>query len=222
MARLDTSRVCIALGVVLGGAWFLYNLNLPDLHRGRVCCDSVDYIAIADQPYGDLLSYTGSRTFGYPLFLKVHASLRDGLGVGAWIDWVTLASVTAFLLQVFTSIFLFRSFRAARVEVPAWILLLLLAHPGLASHAALPLTDSLTTSLLTFGVAAGCRALCQTRMRPLWALALGSALGAVYFVRPPLLLVVQVSLLLWLMMAWASRASLPPCEGACQSGPLVF
>ena len=135
----------LLLSYFLSFSWFLYNLNLPPLYKGLVCCDSTSYLEISKIPWVQLLTYIDHRTMGYPIFLKFGSTVALSLGL---IDHtITLALFLQFFLHIFAMTFLYRQINRSGLHLPTAGLVILICHPGLVSAAALPLTDSITTSL---------------------------------------------------------------------------
>jgi hypothetical protein len=211
--------------------WFLFNATLPPLLRGRVCCDSVEYLGLAEGAHSlsEILGTTGARTLGYPLFLWLHKAAVHAVGLDSF-DWVQVALFTALMLHVGAALFLFRSMPQAH---PVF-LGLLIANPGLTSQAALPLTDSLTTSLCTLALGFALRSFspgcggpenersasgspsrweCLTRSGAsgwttfLNAAAAGAMLGAAVLVRPSLQVIAPAFIVAWgALLSWRARS----------------
>ncbi len=145
----DIAAGCVSLG------WFLYNVTLHDMYKGRICCDSVNYIDLAKEIHSvqDVVLQYGWRTNGYPVFLKLHQFLVESV-FGLSIDFVYVSLVSTFILHVAAAAFFYTSLRKAGLLVPRLLLWLLVLHPGLVSHTAVPLTDGFVTTIVMF--AAGC------------------------------------------------------------------
>src|SRR5262245_35840989 len=97
-----TRRVVSARGdliaLALGFTWFMLNVSLPGVYRGKVCCDSIGYRNIARDlgSISDILTHYDYRPLGYPLFLRLHLTAVQELGLGQFIDWVDSSLFTAF------------------------------------------------------------------------------------------------------------------------------
>ena len=134
--KLFRKRQLLFLIYFLSFSWFFYNLNLPPLYKGLVCCDSTSYLEISKIPWVQLLTYIDHRTMGYPIFLKFSSSFALSLGL---IDHtVTLAMFLQFFLHVFAMTFLYKQVNRSGFNLPIIGLLILVCHPGLVSAAALP------------------------------------------------------------------------------------
>lgn len=212
--RLPSEWPWAAAGIVLGAAWFAWNLSLAPVLKGRVCCDSTDYIKVARHldSWSKLADYNAllpegtpvHRAVGYPAFLAAHLHLVEGLGLQNAVDPVNVALVTGLLLYFAACVFLFASVRGAGIRIHPVALTALLAHPGLTSHAALPLTDTFSTSLLMLGAASLPRAGSPCKDWR-WAGAAGLFIGWAALARPSLR---PLSILLisgW--AAWSAWAS---------------
>jgi hypothetical protein len=210
----STQKFWIIAGGLLGAYWFFRNYGLPPLFRGRVCCDSTDYIRISWNlttlsswlnfdslyPYGP---GSTERAMGYPTLLAFHR------GFLALINLKSLDSVDASLFTVLafyfgSSYFFYRSLLSIGLNLHPIVLFLLLAHPGLTSHAALPLTDTLATSLVMVTSSAIIRAGGNwTRNGRKYALLAGIALGATVLVRPSFQIPVAGCIGVWMFVsAW--------------------
>ncbi|MBI1812962.1 hypothetical protein HY285_00845 [Candidatus Peregrinibacteria bacterium] len=195
------------VSILIAVAWFLFNVTLPDMFNGRLCCDSVGYIAIAKKltSIQDVLTNYGGRTLGYPLFLKANFLMTDWLPAGQLFDGVTLSLVTALFLHLCSSFFLYHSVQTVGFKVHRAALWLLIIHPGLVSHAALPLTDGFATTLFMF--AAGCmlRAYSGWHWKNVaWAAGTGALLGWIVLTRPGHLPAASLTIVLWMAIAFSS------------------
>jgi hypothetical protein len=198
-------------GCLIGIAWFFYNYTLPPLYKGRVCCDSVGYIAVVTDAAGlkDILLGAGERTIAYPLFLGLHRAFLQLLGVAA--DWVALSLVTSLALHFAAILFVYWVLVARlKARLSPVFLFLALAHPGLVSQAALPLTDSFAASVSAVALGFAMWAY-EERLAPraafLCHLATGALLGACILTRPSFLLVVATTVpTLWLLVPAIVRA----------------
>ena len=206
-----------AIGIACGAFWFLSNLGLPVYSRGIMCCDSMQFLWLSTQEIGSLIYHLSERTFGYPLYLAVFQWLYSPAP-----QEVALASAftTQFILSVIGSTVLFFGFRSTGLKVPLICYALLLAHPALAGIAAIPLTDSLGSSLASAFI--GVVALLCASQRHLWAkcLALGFFAGTILSVRPPStpFIIIWTALLLPLV-AWGafvqSRSVITTTQALC-------
>jgi hypothetical protein len=117
--------------------WFLFNATLPDVYRGKLCCDSVEYVETARSSWeiGQILTHYEYRTLGYPLFLHAHLFLLKKLGFATPDDWtwVHVSLYTVFIFFVCTSYFLYNSFLRRGIQLHRVALYILLLHPGLLS-----------------------------------------------------------------------------------------
>ncbi|MDB4938647.1 MAG: hypothetical protein JWP87_5619 [Labilithrix sp.] len=202
-------------GCALAIAWFVYNVTLPPLYKGRICCDSVGYIAIANEASGlwEIFLGVSNRSFGYPLFLGAHKALVQLLGLGT--DWVVLSLVTSLVFHIVAVLFLYAVLvHRLKMNVSPAFLLLALAHPGLVSHAALPLTDSLATSISTAAVAFamwGYEDGLRPRSTMFLQLAAGALLGADIVIRPTFLMVAAATVpIVWLLLPALHHARRDP------------
>lgn len=136
------------VALVLGFSWFELNVLLPGVYRGKVCCDSIAYQAIAGglRSFFHILQHYDYRPLGYPLFLLVHLATVHALGLKYLVDWVDTSLYTAFLISVLAAYCFYNALRYAGLDVNRWVLWALLVHPGLTSYAAIPITDSLSVS----------------------------------------------------------------------------
>lgn len=184
-----SKSVLLLTGGIIGLGFFLYQLTLPPLFRGIICCDSVIYMNYARQlvrPRGDtqpvpalkveikeempptvappsadapkksrwsliletIFKSTSKYLPGYGAFLAVHSLISNLLG--GVLPWIEFSLLTAFLLSTASILFLWRSLNRSGIATPAWAAALILAFPTLATHAALPISDSLAISLNLF------------------------------------------------------------------------
>jgi hypothetical protein len=184
----------LLLGCLGGAFWFYYNYSLPPLLKGRLCCDSLEYITLTNkltswtQAFSDYSAMTGHyvhRTMGYPVFLYLHKQWVALLDIP--MDWVDLSLFTNLALHFASSVFLFRSLKYIGMKIHPIALFLLLVHPGLTSHAALALTDSLAASLFMLIVGCLARTVGRTDKGALgYAAAAGLLAGFAVLVRPSL------------------------------------
>ena len=136
------------LGLIGGFAWFLLNLSLDPAHRGLRCCDASVYLMLSENGPRFAWNHSSGRIFGYPFFLAVFRSFFTG--VGAFL----LPAMVAQLVAYFGScLLLVYSLKKTGLKVPAIIVALLFAHPALCGIAAISLSDSLTTSVLSSALA---------------------------------------------------------------------
>ena len=209
-------------------AWFAYGLSIDPANRLRG--DAMQYlrIALSFHSLGEAVGYTGTRTFGFPLFLYVMrgivgldptspASVQTFLAAVAIVLLVVhLAACTAFFVAVRTVVA-----RELRVDLHPIALALLLAHPTLATHASVALTDTLGADLLMLGTAllVAADAGRGTRGRLAVAAAGGFALGGLVVVRPASLVVVVTVLgaaaVQVLVVARQRRAIVAATAAAC-------
>jgi hypothetical protein len=188
-------------GFIIGSMWFVFNDSLPAIFRGRDCCDSVNYISIAKSHanLGEMLNFSGDRALGYPLFLKLHQ-----VGVEFFklpVDWINASCISSLILH-FAAILFFYWILTSKLKfkLHPFFLLLVLIHPGLVSHAALSLSDSVTTSLFTLSLAFTICAFKQPQSHLSWRthLVAGALLGLSVLMRPLLLSFVLVAFpLIW-------------------------
>lgn len=135
----------------------MQSYRLPDLYRGRVCCDSREYIDHSEKfdRYFELWKTTEVRSSGYPLFLRLHhdvaKKLEDWLDFGPRaIDYVDLSLFTALALQWAALVFIFLSLRKFSGKATFVAFCILLSHPVIAGNAALPLSDVICGAWMTF------------------------------------------------------------------------
>lgn len=138
------TTLVVLLGLVGGVAWFLLNFYLEPAHRGLKCCDASVYLNLSDNGPNWAWNHSSGRIFGYPFFLAVFRSMFPGPRT------FVLPAILAQLLAYFAScLFLVFALKRSGLKVPAVVTALLLAHPALCGLAALSLSDSLTTSVIS-------------------------------------------------------------------------
>jgi hypothetical protein len=174
------------LAVIVAFAWFGFNVTRPDTYNGRVCCDSVQYMSLArGSSFSNFCHDYDYRTLGYPLFLRLHLLAHEALHLPPQPDWVFLSLVTSFALGIASTYMLYGALRYRGIRVPRLALWLLLAHPGLASYAAVPVTDSFALSLLTFCLSCSLRLEWALHLRNLFlSAAMGLLLAWITLTRP--------------------------------------
>lgn len=202
-------------GIVLALVWFAANRALPPAFRGE-CCDAAAYVSMAESTKVDqavlapvnpdvavapmgvvarivglVFADTGYRTIGYPAFLAVHRLALKITGLSSVLSWMTAAMMTQLLLHIVASWMFYRAIRRLGIALHPAALMLIVAHPALTSHAALPLSDSLATSLLMMGLAL------MTRVS-VWT---GVVFAVAVWVRPAHLLPVVGALAVWCAVA---------------------
>ncbi len=218
---LPTKREALWLlaGIVIAVAWFSWNRSLPPLFRGEICCDSTSYMKIAaqlpaktaagaTQTHGNqffsllkqVFSYAGYTPPGFPLFLGAHRYAVQFLHLDAVVSWLSVAFVTALLLHFCISFFFYRSLVRMGLKLHPVALFLLLIHPGLLSHAALPLADFLAVALMMAAIGCLCRAITPGhRGRIAFSLAGGIFLGLAVFTRTSHLIAASACAVAWLL-----------------------
>ncbi len=235
---LSSERFWLLAGIVIAVLWFGWNSSLPGIFRGTVCCDSTYYINMAGTPKLNAVMGSGTatgittvstgklffhylfedasyRTIGYPLFLAAHRYGLSFLHLGGLIDWMFASTVTALLLHILSSLFFYRSLKYLGWNVHPVILFLIVAHPGLTSHAALPLSDSLSVSLVLFASACLARSLTiadHLPIRPsarafiIYPLLTGLFFASSVWVRSANFLAAEVTLIAWLLIVIVRHA----------------
>ncbi len=246
MPKCSPFFVWAILGIVLGTSWFLLNLNLPPQLRGLTCCDANDYVHSADSlriesritgdplPVGKetssaialparlwLIPFTVAtyRPIGYPAFLAMHKYGLRTLGVTDTRMWVNFSAVSALALHFFAAVILFMAIRRLGFALHPAALMLFLLHPGLTSHAALPIADSLSVSLMLLG--AGVCGLSLATGRRSFAAAAGFFLAAGVWTRPSYNLAIVALLAGWLLLSMTNRKTAPSQNIAMLSLPLL-
>ena len=215
--RITSKKLWIGIGVLLSLFWFLFNLQLPDLYKGRRCCDSVGYIGIADAlspekffSSKDAYGISDERTLGYPLFLYVHKQIFSSLGLKQ-LDWVNFALFSGWMIYLLSILFFIKSLRRKGMKVHPGIFLLLLAHPALIADSAVPLSDvySLSWVLLALGGYIRSTVHCNEGVRTLsyrWILVSGLSFGMAIFIRmpylPPVAIFLTLAVLINSTVAW--------------------
>ena len=191
MPRKTQETILIISAVIFAVIWFCLNLNLPPPYRGLVCCDSLNYIELSKHPIDHLIRYIGDRTFGYPLFLGVIRQLV--LHFGYEVAAINAALITQLVIHFFATFFLFSSIVKTGIQLPIWSRIAVIANTGLCSYAALPLTDSIATSLYMISGGAIIRFLNGGGRK--WLSFAGLLFGYVALVRPSFLPVIIVVIL---------------------------
>ena len=204
--------------VGLGGAlvWFAYvsSVGLPNRVRG----DAVAYLRIAAgaEGLGDLLTYAGPRTLGFPLFLwlvRVPFELVEPLSDASLGAFVAVVSVILLVVHVAASSLFFGAMRrvllsALRVTLHPAALALVIAYPSLVAHTTVPLTDTLGADLLMVGVALWVTP--RSARVAVHRVLAGIVLGVLVLVRPSALPVVAVAMMAGIVQAaWGARTDLP-------------
>ncbi len=166
----------------------------------------------------------GYRPLGYPAFLAIHKYALRMIGITSQILWVNAAAISALVIHLLAGFFFYRTARRAYPLHPA-ALMLLLAHPGLTSHAALPLSDGLAVSLMLLALCCVFRALeDRTRNAWAWTAAGGFLLATLIWVRAPHLMAVMLFLAAWIAVMLISRSwrgLLLACAAAAVTGILL-
>lgn len=231
---------------MLGTSWFLFTLNLPPQLRGLTCCDANDYVHSADSKRiesritGDalpaekeqssaitlpsrlwLIPFTVAtyRPLGYPAFLAMHKYGLRALGVSDTRMWVNFSAVSALALHFFAAVILFMAIRRLGFALHPAALMLFLLHPGLTSHAALPIADSLGVSLILLGL--GCCGMTLATRKYSWMIAAGVFLAAATWVRPSYNLAIVALLVGWTLQSVMNRKSGSTVNIALFSLPLL-
>ncbi len=153
-----------------------------------------------------LFSDAGYRPVGYSAFLAMHKYALLTLGVRASTAWVNAASMTALLLHFVAMFFFYRTAKSV-YPVHPFAFFLLLAHPGLTSHAAIPLSDSLAISVLLIALCSIYRSL-STHGRESHGLAIGSGalIGLLLWIRSPHFFAVGLLMAGWIVLAALYRS----------------
>jgi hypothetical protein len=216
----------LVLGALVALCWFQANLHLPPLFRGQLCCDAAEYTHMAGSSklagvfassgsgalaapskvaaIGHFLfANTGWRTFAYPAYLAAHRLLIHLLHLDPYVAWLDAAVWSAFLLYLLAAWVFYRAARGAGLPLHPFALSLLLAHPGLASYAALPITDTLAVAFLLLGISALARTFRASARRSaiLWALLTGMLLGYDVLLRPSYKIALMLMLACWFLHA---------------------
>jgi hypothetical protein len=141
--------VCALLVGLTGGlGWFVLNFSLDPAYRGLKCCDATIYVRLSENGTGFAWNHSSGRIFGYPFFLAIFRSIYTG--ATAFLLPAMLAQLAAYFVSCFALVY---ALRKATLKVPAIGLTLLLAHPALCGLAAVSLSDSLTTSVMSCALA---------------------------------------------------------------------
>jgi hypothetical protein len=205
--QVPGERYYLLGGIAAGTAWFWKNDQLPVFFKGLVQGDSVDYVQLASRLNTPLKLFTyierrppgiADRTPGYPIFLSLHKLFVDLFNLDWLVDWIELSLWGALALHFAAGFFLYRSVRHAGFKLHPAALLLLLAHPGLTSHAAIVMSDGFTASITM--LAAGCMlrlGKAESRKELGIAVLAGGLFGLAVLARPSYHVAVLLFLLIW-------------------------
>ncbi len=145
---------------------------------------------------------TGKYVPGYGFFLAAHILLSNA--TGGLLPWLETSLVTSLLLQTGALWFFWSSLNRGGIRTPAWALALALAHPLLATHAALPISDALAIALAlaAFSLLLRLRFDRADRRNIFCSLAAGAAFGALVWTRSIYSVALEGLILCWL--AWGA------------------
>lgn len=180
--RRALNAAWIISGLGTATVFFILSLALPDRFRGLTCCDSNMYLQMSTPDLSTIFFSSSGRSFGYPFFLALFRKSFSSTN-----SFITAAAVAQLLLHWASSAFLFWSLRRAGLRLPVVALALLLAHPGLASYAAITVTDSLATSLFSIFISLSALLLAGKRRFGAKSALLGVCAGLLLTIRPSLI-----------------------------------
>lgn len=149
----------LATGALAALALFTYARSFP-LGR-QVQGDSLNYLKIATEftSFRQAFSYTGDRTYGFPLFLYVVGLVASPDNLALWLTGISLVQ---FCLHIGACVFFYAFFlkdmfeKAALPSAAAASLgALIMSYPALVTYTSLPLTDTFCVDLLMIAAALG-------------------------------------------------------------------
>lgn len=126
----------------------------------RVRGDAFEYLSAAKHfsSYGDALSFTGNRTYGFPLFLYFVKRLTAPTEMYQWVRHVTYIM---FPLHICASLLFYAAFLRPRCQATKLhrltapiVAAVLISYPALVTHTTTTLTDTFTVDLLLLAAAA--------------------------------------------------------------------
>src|SRR4051812_13011827 len=142
----------IAAAIIAAAALFCYALSVP--YDYRVSGDAFIYMrtGLHFSSFGDGLSYTGERTFGYPLFLYV---IKAVLAPPSPADWARDIACVQFALHIAACLFFYAAVIKKHLSrfTAALAAGLLIAYPPLVTAATTPLADIFCTDLIMLAAA---------------------------------------------------------------------
>jgi hypothetical protein len=148
-----------ALGALVATALFAYAFACP--FSRRIQGDSLEYIKIAGDftSISKAVSYTGDRTYGYPLFLHLVRQAAAPPDLAAWMADIAIAQ---FCLHLAASVFFYSAFlkplfkKAGLPQTTAAAsAAMVMCYPALVTYTTLPLTDTFCTDLLMIAAGLG-------------------------------------------------------------------
>ncbi len=178
-----------AVGALAACLLFMYALSCP-LSR-RVQGDSLEYLKIADSftSLPQALSYTGDRTYGYPMFLCLVGWIASPSDLATWLNGISIVQLGLHIVAciLFYAAVLRPLFEKAALPriAAASLASVIMSYPTLVTYTSLPLTDTFCVDLIMIAACISFATLNQTVMKACLGSGLcGLVLGYTIMVRP--------------------------------------